>query len=380
MAKRRKEKDEDEDKAFKLPKFDEEKFIQKEKKKIKTTFLSFILGLIIAAASFGLWALMSGNDLRWPLILLFGVITGSWLKYFFVRLKIDISDFTKKDWFGAFMIYFFTWLVVLVVLVNPPFYDDEAPLVDLVVLPGMQEPGGDILIVAKITDNSDIEEQDILLSIDGIKISSDQFEYDDDILRYTYPSPKYDNLSVDDVHTVELSVKDTKGLETKKEGSFTYSYNAITVPEPLNINVPPGPIVGPLTTIKFGTGSNVNRLYYTLDGGKGINTTYDDEGYYKSFPKIIGWEKNKNSTMRVFAEVIYYFENVDEKFSNIISDTDEYYFNVSDIDGIGSEPAPSVSLPSKHTVSAPGFEILAFFVSLGAVVLIFKYSKRHRRN
>ena len=35
MAKRRKEKDEEEDKPFKLPKFDEEAFLKREKRNIK---------------------------------------------------------------------------------------------------------------------------------------------------------------------------------------------------------------------------------------------------------------------------------------------------------------------------------------------------------
>ena len=73
MAKRRKDKDEEEDKAFKLPKFDEEAFIKRERRNIKTTFISFMFGIIIAAISFGFWVLLSGNVVRWPLVLLLGI-------------------------------------------------------------------------------------------------------------------------------------------------------------------------------------------------------------------------------------------------------------------------------------------------------------------
>ena len=41
MAKRRKEKDEEEDKPFKLPKFDEEAFLKRERRNVKSTFISF---------------------------------------------------------------------------------------------------------------------------------------------------------------------------------------------------------------------------------------------------------------------------------------------------------------------------------------------------
>jgi len=61
MAKKRKEKDEEREIDFKIPKFDKEKFIQTERQKIKITFLSFLFGVAIAFISFGFWSLLSGN-------------------------------------------------------------------------------------------------------------------------------------------------------------------------------------------------------------------------------------------------------------------------------------------------------------------------------
>jgi hypothetical protein len=76
--------------------------------------------------------------------------------------------------------------------------------------------------------------------------------------------------------------------------------------------------------------------------------------------------------------VVYYFQNIDEKFSNTIVDTSVYYFNATGPD-IGIELSKEIGLPGPYSVSAPGFEVLAFLVSLVAVILIFKYSKKHRR-
>ena len=90
MAKRRKEKDEEEDKDFKIPKFDEESFLKRERRNIKTTFISFLFGILIALISFGFWSLLSGNALRWELVLLFGVFSAAWLKYIFLRLNVDV--------------------------------------------------------------------------------------------------------------------------------------------------------------------------------------------------------------------------------------------------------------------------------------------------
>ena len=81
MAKRRKEKDEEEEKPFKLPKFDEQAFIKREKRNIKSTFISFLFGALMALICFGFWALMGQNELRWPLVLLVAVASISFIKY-----------------------------------------------------------------------------------------------------------------------------------------------------------------------------------------------------------------------------------------------------------------------------------------------------------
>ncbi len=64
MAKKRKEKTDEEELDFKLPKFDEEKFLKKERRNIKTLVISFLLGLIIAIISFSFWTLLSGKGMR----------------------------------------------------------------------------------------------------------------------------------------------------------------------------------------------------------------------------------------------------------------------------------------------------------------------------
>ena len=139
MAKRRKEKDEEEEKPFKIPKFDEEAFLKREKRNIKATFISFLFGILMALICFGFWALMGKNDLRWPLVLLVAVANAAFLRVIFMRMNIDLTDFGRKNWFGSYAIYFITWLIVFIVLVNPPFYDDEAPRIQVSVLPVIQE-------------------------------------------------------------------------------------------------------------------------------------------------------------------------------------------------------------------------------------------------
>jgi len=386
MAKRRKEKDEeDDDKPFKMPKFDEEAFIKRERRNIKATFISFLFGCLMAFICFGFWALIGKNDIRWGLVFLVGIINAAFLKYIFLRVNVDLTDFGRKNWFGSYAIYFVTWLILFIVLVNPPFYDDEAPRVEVAVLPSMQELGGTVLIVAKLTDNSGLEKQNINFDLtypDGTT-ESPNFNFGNNIFSYTHQSPN--NLTEDEeTYNFKITTTDSSGHTTIIENTFTYNNNTLTLPEPLDANIPPGPKVGHATSIKFDVNTAVNRVYYTINDGVQINATKSEqEDYYFTTPKISGWSDNNNVTVKVSAEIVYYFENliIDGnfvQFSNTINDTNSYYFSVVDDPNVGTEAQPKVTLPGPRYVLVPGFETLIFFIALITVVLIFKYRKKDR--
>lgn len=379
MAKKRKEKKDEEELDFKLPKFDEEKFLKKERRNIKTLFLSSLLGFVIALISLGFWTLLSESGLRWELVLLFGVFNASWVKYLFLRLNIDLTDFGKKGWFGSYAIYFFTWLIVLIILVNPPFYDDESPYVDVVVLPDVQELGGTVRIVAQIIDNVGVEKQDISFTLtdpDGSLISAD-FTFANNIFSYTHESS--DNLTGNNTYTFKLTVKDVNGRITEKEGSFRYSNDAIKLAEPEEAFTQPGAEVTYSSDIKFDVELSVSRFYYTVDDGNEINVTKEGD-YYETAPKFEGWIKDKNVNVSAYAEVIYYFTNYPIQFNNTIIDYDMYYFNVSDAIEIGGEKTPEITLPEPRMVGAtPGFEVAIFLISLVVVALLFKYRKKDKK-
>ncbi|MFO7677330.1 MAG: hypothetical protein R6V50_02980 [Thermoplasmatota archaeon] len=380
MAKKRKEEKDEEDVDFKLPKFDEKKFIEKERRNIKTLFLSAFLGFVISLISFGFWVLLSGNFLRWELVLVFGVFNASWLKYLFIRLNIDLTDFGRKGWFGSYAIYFFTWLIVFIVLVNPPFYDDEAPHVELVILPEIQEYGGSVYIVAQITDNVGIEKQGIsliLIDSDDQEIPVD-FTFSDNILQYIHESPQI-NTTEDISYSFILSATDVSGITTEKQGSFMFSNHAIKLAEPLEATTPPGPKVTYSTNLKFDVEPLINRFYYTVDGGEEINVTVEGM-FYVSSPRYKGWIANANVTVQAYAEVVYYFKNNPQPYINTIVDSENYYFNVSDALEIGRETPPEIQLPKPRYVDAtPGFEIAISIISLLFVAFIVKMKKKDRK-
>ncbi len=388
MAKRRKEKDEEkDDKPFKVPKFDEKEFIKKEKINIRATFISFLFGCLMALVCFGFWALMGNQSgFRWTLVLLVAIANATFIRYILQRFKIDTSAFTKKNWFTSIMVYFFTWLLVFILIVNPPFYDDQNPRVDFVLMPELQELGSPVKFCAKITDNAGITESDIVFSIEGNKINSEDYDFTNNIFTYTFE----DGTTLGQ-YSYNLTATDSSGLQTTKAGTFEYSNNSIYIPDPLGVTNAPGPVVGSATTIKFKLANDVDRLYYTITDANGvtgepINVTQKEGDFYVTYPKYEGWPKNQNVTMQVYAEQIHYFDVItstqqcyvteDDMCNNTIKDSQKYYFQVADETGVASEEAPKAELPKPNCVAVPGFEAMILIIALAAIVLIFKYKKK----
>lgn len=410
MAKRRKEKDEGEDKPFKIPKFDEEAFLKRERRNIKTTFISFLFGSLMALVCFGFWVLMGKNDLRWELVLLVGVINAAFLKYIFLRLNIDFSDFGRKNWFGSYAIYFFTWLIAFIVIVNPPFYDDETPRVEVAVLPGMQELGGNVIIVAKITDNADVDKSSITLDINDPEGNSTTLSpsFDGTISSFTFENTG--NILGEFSYT--LTAKDTNGQATKKTGSFSYDTDIIEITSSRFENITSGDDI----TIEANEEISAKnfRLYYRLNDGDEINVNrkyLEIRAEYETSPEYEGWAENSNYNMTLYAEVSHYFTNINKKYNNTVMEATIYEFSTSTASKIGSETPPmpwnwskpkdkqapvllnydhydidgdqnpnnDILLPHPRAVFAPGFEVLVFLISLVVVVLIFKKRKKNRR-
>ena len=397
MAKKRKEKSEEEELDFKLPKFDEEKFLKKEKRNIKTLFISFILGLVVSLISFGFWALLSGSEIRWYLILLFGLFCAPWIRYLFLNLNVDLTDFGRKGWFGTFATYFFTWLIVLIVLVNPPFYDEESPRIEIAILPGMQEPGGTVEIVAYILDNVEVDENKIefeLVYPNG-NISSPEYTFEDKIFKYTFENPE----NTTGEYELTLSATDTNGHKNEINSSFIYSEDALSITSSLFEEIRSGDVISIKADERIS--SNNFRVFYRIDVGEEINVDRENEDNrekYETSAEFNGWDEGSNVSLKLFAEASHYFMNVNEKFTNIVEDTIKYNFSTDpDDSNIGDEPTlveynyslaadkqlPNTlnyKLPHPLTLpSTPGFEIITLILSLIVAVLLLKWGKKKKK-
>ena len=397
MAKKRREKTEDEEIDFKIPKFDEAKFLKREKRNIRTLFLSFLFGLLIAIISFGFWALLSESTFRWQLVFLLGIFNASWLRYLFLRLNIDLTDFGKKGWFTSYAIYFITWLFVLIILVNPPFYDNEPPNIDVATLPGMQEAGGTVLIAALIIDNAGVEKDEITFTItypDGANVSPN-FEFENHLFRYTYENTE----NIMGEYQYLITVTDASGLIKSVPGTFEYNNETLSITSTIIPNMRSG---DPIVIIADEKISSENfRVYYQINNGSEINVNRDDPNdkeTYETTAEYEGWTENTNVTVNVYVEAIYYFKNIAERFNNTVKDTTSYNFSTGLDANIGDdEPlltynctlallkkdqAPNTinyALPCPRGVSVPGFEVIIFLIPLLVVVLFFKYKKKDKK-
>ena len=370
MAKKRKEKEEEQELDFKKPKFDKEKFIKTEKQKVKITVLSFIFGIAISFISFGFWILLRGNDFRWELVLLFGVFTAAWLRYIFQKLNIDLTELGRRGMITSYAIYFFSWLLVLIVLVNPPFYDDESPIIEVVTLPSGQEIGGTVKIVAKITDNIGIDNINFTLYYPNVEnFIIDDFTFENNIFTFIFNN----NENIIGDFSYKLIATDLSGLnsnEDKGKGFFEYNNDTIKLVDP-----PDGEDVKYFTVILFDLLDDFDRVYYTVDDSNEINITKKDN-FYKTTPVYKGWITENNVTIRAYGEVIHYFENLDIEFNNTIIDSSIYHFNVKDDQKIGSEESPKIDLPKPKFVQVPGFEIIVFVISMILLIIILRIRRK----
>jgi hypothetical protein len=399
MAKRRKDGAEVEEQLdFQIPKFDEEAFIKRERRNIKTLFIAFLFGLLIAAICFGFWVLLEGNFLRWELVLLVAVVNAIWIRYLFLKLNIDLTDFGRKGWLTSYAAYFFTWLLVLIVLVNPPFYDGEAPHAEVVALPGMQEPGGTILIAAYIVDNVGVNKAGINFTIidPNGNTFTPQFTYENNIFRYTYENPS-DLLGTSNYTFVISDVNNRKTIIT---GSFTYATDVLEIISSRFTGIMSGDAIAIKADDQI---SKENfRVYYKIDNGSEIDVNRNepsDKEKYETSAEFKGWTANSTVTVHVYAEARHYFLNIPEKFSNTVKDTQQYSFSTANDQNIGTEEPLveynyTLALLKKSQLpntlnyqmpypismgTTPGFEVIVTIIAVVVVVILFKRKKNDNK-
>ena len=370
MAKKKK-KEKEEKYEFELPEFDENEFIGEQRRKAKSAFISFSFGILMGIISCYLWVSVK----EWGLCFLLGIFGFVILFQLFKIFKIDLSKFGKRDWMGSGAFYFFTWLAIFILSINPPFHDSSPPKIEAVALPTMQELGGSILITAKVTDNFGVDKVKL-----NITSPSSHFQYSlnksNDIYSYEYDADETG------IFNYTIVARDSNGLEKEWKGNFRYVEDAIHI---ANYKEFQGKDITPSDGIKIRVNENVKvaRVYYTVNSSEEINATYSgidtDAGeiIYDTSSEMKGWTTGEVE-VRVYAEVVHYFllpKDVEQDYNTshgLVVDNQVYTFSVK---GVGEKESPSIEMPKPPTLErVPGFELLAIIAAI-AIVAILKKKK-----
>ncbi|MFW6040259.1 MAG: hypothetical protein ACOC85_00305 [Thermoplasmatota archaeon] len=177
MAKRKKKEEKDEDLDFEFPEFDRLKYMKEEIKKGKSVMACVAIAPLFSFLSFQIFVISE----QWLFGFLVGIVGIFILGYYLDFIRIDTSHFGKKEWATNGAMFFFTWLAVWIILMNPPVSDFADPQVDdveievyegneWVPIEDANVRVGDsynIRIVAEVTDNVEVREDSVNIEFQG---------------------------------------------------------------------------------------------------------------------------------------------------------------------------------------------------------------------
>jgi len=373
---------EKEEYEFQMPHFDEEEFISEQKKKAKSSFISFGFGILMGITCSVIWISLGDSSLKWPVTFLLGICSIGFLIKIFQFFKINITTFERKDWLGTGAFYFFTFLAFFIICINPPFYDGSPPVIDTFALPGVQEIGGNTVLTAKITDNVGLSDTNIEIVTPSGAIINGTLINDGEHM-YFYDFVNTENIT--GIFTYRITSKDSNGNEVAGNGNFTFREDVIHISE-----YQQGQSLTRLDEIKIRVtkldmDKNNMRVFYTVNNGEEINASYSGEDtyageyIYTSSPDRIGWATGFVN-VEVFVEFIHYFilpadvnQTVHTSHGRIIDNQNYSFF----VETIGSLPSPKVDLPQPQTLQrVPGFGILSLLIA----VVLLGMLKRQRKS
>lgn len=224
--KRKKQKEEEESYEFKMPEFDEEEYLRKELRETKTLFTTFVYGALIGIVSFGL----TGVDVA--IAALVGFIGVIFLRHIYPLVGINTALLEKKQWATNIIFYLFTWLLIWIILTNPPFSDIQGPNIkndgiyfeeDGVWIRLTDDTKSNLTLPTNVSfnltivDNVEVDERSvhIIIKRENVEIVNAPMEnLGDDKYRYIFRNPPATR------YNYEIKAKDVNELEESLEGYF----------------------------------------------------------------------------------------------------------------------------------------------------------------
>ncbi len=298
MAKRDKkdEPEAGEDYEFIPPDFDEDAFIHKEMVSFRTTTILFVWGIVAALLSWGILAYMDGAKTAWYIGLLICAAFGYALKFLFPMLGADIAHFGRKEWTGTGFLFFFTWLALFMILINPPITDVAPPEVEVFALPPVQQVGTPVHLEIFAIDNGRIETFNFEVTKGSTLIATEADLTDRGNGHYVYnadlPAARYSYVA---------TAIDAKGHESSATGNFSVSSRAIRYTPPSDNRIDDA--TDTLVVKVDPTDPPLRTVYLDFGFDRKLPLRYDEEtfGGWIATANFAGWQQG-NNTFTIKAE------------------------------------------------------------------------------
>ncbi|MFP4051742.1 MAG: hypothetical protein ACLFVB_08400 [Thermoplasmata archaeon] len=234
MAKRKKrEEEEEEEYDFDMPEFDKVEYMKNEIRKGKSILASVAIAPIFSFVALQLFILIGD----WTLAMIGGLTGLVVIPPLLRTIGVDTGELGKKEWATDVVMYFFTFLAIWVILMNPPVNDFAHPTVndidvevqdlesgELVELDEANITNGEeynITIRAKITDNVDVKDSSVKARIIPPSGSEwKEMEKDED---HHYTIEFNDVTATNQNYKINFEVEDVNGNSATLSKTFEIS-------------------------------------------------------------------------------------------------------------------------------------------------------------
>jgi hypothetical protein len=367
---------ENEEAAFKPPEFDEEAFIHKEMVSFRTTVVLFFWGILAAMMSWIIFTPVGGEGRGWFAGLAIMAGMGVLLKYVIPMTKTDISHWGRKEWVGTGLLYFFTWLAIFILLLNPPISDHAEPSVVLYVSPALQQAGGSVNLDLFIADNDRIKEWNFTLNGAAGTVATEN-----DLFRRTsgHHGMRLDDLDAGS-YTYTAWARDRHGHLSSISGSFEVRAQALRV-DARNLTGPADRIVVAVEspTPLYAVYLETNRTCTQKISGTertGPCRVYlrqiEDTDRYEADQTFAGWA-NGTQRFSVYAQEKNRFEGMTLVEGGVIVAEGPFVVDVQDASNAYVKSLPRKANPTVAPArSVPGLDVVFVVAAVAAVAVVVR--------
>lgn len=362
-----------EDYEFLPPDFDEDQFIHREIVSFRTTLILFLWGIVAAAVSWGLFAAVEGARMGWFYGLMVCAVFFLALRFLFKRFGADIKHWGRREWVGTGFLFFFTWLGVFIVAINPPVSDFAPPRVDVHVGPPIQQAGGMVNVDVFYEDNDRVATHDFRISQGGLAIADESA-----LVQVGRGHYRYSNALPAGVYDVAASASDDNGNTQAANATVAVVETALKVflPDNATIDSPTDQVFVQVAADGVNACTSKNRrspcirtVHLDIQGGGIVPLEYSKAaGGWAATSNFAGWRMGSN-VFNVTAEAVdSWAGSVRIPGGDLSSGPHGIEMKLEP----GSYAPKVISDPKQTARSVPGFEAVGLIVGLVAIAAVLR--------